>query len=108
MSTNAIWSDSRLDILKENYPILDNRRLGKLLGLSRSQIVSKANKLGLKKRTAQTIIYNGNGNFYKSCYMCGDLKHIDDFYSDSSKSTGLDSACKLCSFEKVKSNKALK
>lgn len=47
--------------------------------------------------------YDDDGNLIsKKCTKCGQIKNINEFYKDKSKSDGLQSKCNICSKRKMK------
>lgn len=55
-----IWSDERIEFLKQNYSSMGGKEVGRILELNPKQVINKANALGLKlnKAAAHRIIHS--------------------------------------------------
>ena len=61
-----------------------------------SENVSKSNTKGKGRKPLHDVILNLAGEPSKECCRCGEIKSIEEFYSDISKATGKTAACKKC------------
>ena len=86
--TNMLFTQEQNDFLKSHYPSRGSVYCSNALGLTKMQIVSRANYLGLK------VIKITNNS--KTCGSCKQTKDISQFNKRSDSPIGLSSQCKDC------------
>lgn len=100
----SVWTEDEIFFLKESYAdyTKDIAYIANILGLNKASVARKAKQLGLVKiNCSNAEIPEG----YKICRDCKEIKPVEDFWKNSTKTTkaqkGRDTYCIICAKDRL-------
>lgn len=92
--SKKIWTEEENRHITQIYKLYDRKELAEIFECTERQVYNKLRKLDL-------IVVESNEvpEGFKKCSVCNEIRELDEFYNNKSKTDGKTNECKYCSRE---------